>query len=73
MTDLTSLKSMINNFINEKIEEATLDLHNYITAKTREVAGLTNPVTESIELKEGSQINGKMTKKSSCVVESNWW
>ncbi len=35
-----ALKSMLNNLINDKPEEATLDFHNYITAKSREVAGM---------------------------------
>jgi hypothetical protein len=34
------LKSMLHNLINDKPEEATLDFHNYITPKTREVAGI---------------------------------
>lgn len=34
------LKSMLHNLINDKPEEAALDFHNYITPKTREVAGL---------------------------------
>jgi hypothetical protein len=35
-----ALKSMLNNFINDKPEEASIDLHNYLTTKMREVAGL---------------------------------
>ena len=35
-----ALKSMLNNLINDKPEEASLDLHNYLTAKMREVSGL---------------------------------
>ena len=37
------LKSMLHNLINDKPEEAALDFHNYITPKTREVAGLGVP------------------------------
>lgn len=33
------LRSMLNNLINDKPEEATLDLHNYLTGKMKEVAG----------------------------------
>lgn len=40
------LKSMLNNLINDKSEEAGLDFHNYLTAKMREVAGLTTPDTD---------------------------
>lgn len=39
------LKSMLHNLINDKPEEAALDFHNYITPKTREVAGLGVPVS----------------------------
>lgn len=34
------LKRMLHNLINDKPEEASLDFHNYITPKTREVAGI---------------------------------
>jgi len=34
------LKNMLNNFINDKPEEATLDLHNYLSTKMREISGL---------------------------------
>ena len=40
MTDTTALKSMLNNLINDKKEEATLDLHNYLTSKMREISGV---------------------------------
>jgi len=35
-----ALKSMLNNLINDKPEEATLDFHNYVTAKMKDVAGI---------------------------------
>lgn len=42
------LKSMLNNLINDKSEEATLDLHNYLTTKMRDVTGLdTAPAASS--------------------------
>jgi hypothetical protein len=51
MADLDALKSMLNNFINDKPEEATMDLHTYITSKTREVAGLdTTPEVTDTDL-----------------------
>jgi hypothetical protein len=37
------IKSMLNNMINDKPEQAALDLHNYFTTKMREVAGLATP------------------------------
>jgi hypothetical protein len=40
MTNTDALKSMLNNLINDKPEEATLDLHNYLTAKMKDVAGI---------------------------------
>lgn len=36
-----ALRSMLNNLINDKPEEASMDLHNYLTAKMRDVSGLT--------------------------------
>jgi hypothetical protein len=33
------LKSMLNNLINDKSEEASLDFHSYITAKLKELTG----------------------------------
>jgi hypothetical protein len=35
-----ALRSMLNNLINDKPEEATLDLHGYLSVKMKEVAGL---------------------------------
>jgi hypothetical protein len=35
-----ALKSMLNNLINDKHEEATLDLHGYMTAKMQEISGI---------------------------------
>jgi hypothetical protein len=40
MADTDALKSMLNNLINDKPEEATLDLHNYLTDKMKDVAGI---------------------------------
>lgn len=37
------LKNMLHNLINDKPEEAAMDFHNYITPKTREIAGLGMP------------------------------
>jgi len=38
MSDI--LRNMLNNLINDKPEEATLDLHNYLTTKMKDVAGI---------------------------------
>ena len=35
-----ALKSMLNNLINDKHEEASLDLHGYMTAKMQEISGI---------------------------------
>jgi len=35
-----ALKSMLQHFIDDNTEQATLDLHNYLTLKSREVLGL---------------------------------
>lgn len=46
-----ALRSMLNNLINDKPEEATLDLHNYLTMKMKEVAGLAPaPKTAAVEV-----------------------
>lgn len=39
-TNRTALKSMLNNLINDKHEEASLDLHGYFTNKMKELSGL---------------------------------
>ncbi len=38
MSDI--LRNMLNNLINDKPEEATLDLHNYVVSKMKDVAGI---------------------------------
>lgn len=40
MDNKEALKSMLNNLINDKPEEASLDLHNYLTVKMKDVAGI---------------------------------
>lgn len=35
---------MLNNMINDKPDQAALDLHNYLTAKMRDVSGLSTSV-----------------------------
>lgn len=51
MTDRReALKSMLNNLINDRQEEATLDLHSYMTAKMQEVSGLAAPVADDTDI-----------------------
>ena len=38
-----ALKSMLNNLINDKHEEASMDLHGYMTAKMQEISGIGQP------------------------------
>ena len=44
------LKSMLTNLVHDKTEEATVDFHNYLQAKMREIV---NPAVEQQE--PGSQ------------------
>ena len=45
-----ALKSMLNNLINDKTEQAQLDLHAYLTAKMRDITGLSALSSVSDEL-----------------------
>ena len=47
MDNRENLRSMLNNLINDKSEEASLDLHNYLTAKMRDVAGISTADTST--------------------------
>ena len=40
---------MVNNLINDKSEQASLDLHNYMTAKMKEVSGISAAVPETTD------------------------
>lgn len=40
MDNRERLKSMLNALINDKHEQAQLDLHSYLTVKMQEVSGL---------------------------------
>lgn len=50
-----SLKSMLNNIINDNPEQATLDLHGYLTNKMRQVSGLGATATPT-EVEEAEEI-----------------
>lgn len=45
MDKVEALKSMLNNLINDKHEEATLDFHSYVTDKMKDVTGISNATT----------------------------
>jgi hypothetical protein len=44
------LRSMLNGLINDKPEEATLDLHTYLAAKMRDLAGLAPEVEPEVSV-----------------------
>lgn len=44
-----ALKNMITNLINDKPEEASLDLHSYLADKMREVSGLGDAPAEVVD------------------------
>jgi len=46
MADKELLKSVLNDLINDKHEQASVSLHSYLTTKTQEVAGLAQQHTE---------------------------
>lgn len=45
-----TLKSMLQSIINDRHEEASVTMHDYFVAKTKEVAGFDQP--QSIEVDE---------------------
>lgn len=47
-----ALKSMLQDIINDKPEQASVALHDYFVSKTREVAGLDAVQTESDDIDE---------------------
>lgn len=47
MDKLEMLKSMVTHMINDKPEEASLDLHTYLADKMRDVAGLNRAPAEN--------------------------
>lgn len=44
-----ALKSMLNNLINDKPEQAAMDFHNYLAPKMREIAGVGGAPTQSAD------------------------
>ena len=43
------LKSMLQDLINDRPEQAEVTIHNYIVAKTQQMAGLTEPSHTEID------------------------
>ena len=41
-----TLKSMLQDIINDRQEQAAVTMHDYFVAKSREVAGLSSPTVE---------------------------
>lgn len=62
MSDKELLKSMLNNFINDNQEQASMDLHTYFTGKMQEVSGLapaqsgSSALETDAELEENSDV-----------------
>ena len=52
-----ALKSMLNNLINDRPEEASMDLHNYLTDKMRDVSGLASASASSDDEGTGSEVD----------------
>ena len=45
-----TLKAMLQDIINGKEEQASVTMHDYFVAKTREVAGLAQAADEELDL-----------------------
>lgn len=56
MDNREALKSMLNNLINDKGEEAQLDFHTYATNKMREIAGLAPTVAAPAEAEVATDV-----------------
>ena len=48
MDNTEQLKSMLQDIINDRHEQATVTMHDYFVSKTREVAGLGQQQTERV-------------------------
>ena len=46
MDNKDALKSVLQDIINDKTEQASVTMHDYFVAKTREVTGLAQPPVE---------------------------
>lgn len=67
------LKSMLNNLIHDKREEADMDLHNYLTAKMKSVSGISGPETEAAVdvLPDSDDLDDAQVKGSTEVDETD--
>lgn len=63
------LRNMLNNLINDKSEEASLDFHNYIAEKVKEMIGLSEGASQNRHLmdKEVKILSGKYKGKTGYV------
>jgi hypothetical protein len=52
-----ALKSMLRNMIDNKHEEATLDLNKYTSAKIREIAGITPEMMAAVNSSPNLEIS----------------
>lgn len=51
-----ALKSMLQDVINDKMEQASVTMHDYFVAKTREVTGLAQqPQTEDEQVEQPTE------------------
>ena len=65
MADKELLKSVLNDLINDKHEQASVSLHSYLTTKTQEVSGLAQQkteVTDEIETDEEEIVTDEETE-----------
>lgn len=58
-----TLKAMLQDIINGKEEQASVTMHDYFVAKTREVAGLGQTTEEELDLEELIAADDDLTKE----------
>ena len=58
-----TLKTMLQDIINGKEEQASVTMHDYFVAKTREVAGLGQTTEEELDLEELIAADDDLTKE----------
>lgn len=51
-----TLKSMLQSIINNREEDAAVQIHDYFVAKTREVAGLQTQATETTDYSDVEEL-----------------
>lgn len=55
------LKSVLQNFINDKPDDAKADFHQYLTLKSKEITGIGAPAVEAAANTDLSQTEGTDT------------